>query len=241
MFCKRQQFFNSLNSGWNIRFHDHLPGASCFRAGMQSRKVIIQCLFICASFSVLEVKAQFVKVELLSNEHYFSLLKSFQLSVKEQFDRIRNGIEFIKPVPGYRFLISVPQTNTEANDRPAESDKRRIGVEQQNKLTPEDSHKFWRLLLIQLVAFAVAFPVGAYFSLRARIRSDWRKHIPKGRLPKVSVLAMILILCLPRRIKSHRWQIWEQRHWFSDMALNLGFEAAYRDTWYWKQLLAKRW
>lgn len=235
-------FFNSNNGGGYIR---RKVDRSCLTAllpvPVNCRKVIINSLFVSSLLSSWQVDAQSVKFESSAHEYNFSLFEPFQLSSKEQFNGVRDSIEFIKPVPGDRSLVSIPQTNTEANDRPDESDKRGVGIEQQNKLTPDDTHKFWRLLLIQLSVFAVVFPVGGYISMRATLSREWRKHIPKvGRL-KVPTLAMLSILSISRRIKSKRWQIWEQREWFRDMQIRHGLEVAYRDTWHWKKIIAEKW
>lgn len=110
-----------------------------------------------------------------------------------------------------------------------------------NELTPEDMHKFWQLLFPLLASSLIALPLGIYLSIRLTLRHDWRKHISKGRPLKVPVLEMLSNLCITRRIKSHRWQIWEQRGWFRDRKVIYGLEAAYRDTWYWKVSITEEW
>lgn len=161
--------------------------------------------------------------------------------IKNQEQFISDGIELFPLIPVLGKPVSDPGANTKRTNRPDERNEGRIGVEQKNKLTPDDSHKFWRLLSIQLSAFLVVFPVGAYLSMRTNLRRDWRKHIPKGGRLKVPVLGMISILCIPRCIKSNRWQIWEQRQWFMDMKVRYGVVVAYRDAWHWKKIIAEKW
>ncbi|MDM3357456.1 hypothetical protein [Citrobacter sp. Cb004] len=242
MFGISKYFLNSNDGRGDIRRKIY---RSCLTAlltvSVNCRKVIINSLFVSCLLSSWQVEAQSVKFESSTHKYNFSLFEPFQFSSKEQFNGVRDSIEFIKPIPGDRSLISIPQTNTEANDRPDESDKSGVGVEQQYKLTKEDSHKFWSLIFIQISIFLIVFPVGAYLSMRANIRNYWRIHNPDRRSLKVPALAMLSILSISRRIKSKRWQIWEQREWFRDMQIRHGLEVAYRDTWHWKKIIAEKW
>lgn len=237
-----KQSFHGINCRGNITN----PGnSSCplvlLKPGVKGCQVVINSLFIGLALTSWEVKAQCVEFKLPPHEYNVAFPQSLQFSGKKQLYGVGNSIEFIKPVPGERSLIAIPQPEAEGNQGPDEHNQRGIGVEQNSKLTPDDTHKFWRLLLTQLSVFAAVFPVGIYISMRANLHRDWRKHIPKGRRLKVPVLGMISILCIPRRIKSRRWQIWEQRQWFMDMKVRHGMGVAYGDTWYWKKIIAERW
>ncbi|MFL7880168.1 hypothetical protein AAD050_16290 [Enterobacter hormaechei] len=235
-------FFNSNDGRGYIRGQIN---SSCLTAllpaAVNCRKIVINCFFVSGLLSPWQVEAQSVKFESSAHEHKFSLSEPFQFRSKEQLNGIRDGVEFIKPVPGDRSLVSIPQTNSEANDRPDESDKRGVGVKQQNELSPDTSHKFWRLLLIQLIVFVAAFPAGVYISTRRNIHREWRQRIPKGQLPKAPVMGMLSSWFLPRKIKPMRWQLWEQRSCFLHNKIRFGFEIAYRGTWYWKRIIAEKW
>ncbi len=241
MFRVPQKPLDGRNSGLSVGSDYDLPGSTAMTGGFKRRKIFINGLLVGLALLAWEVDAEGVKVDDLSAVLSSPRLESFELLPEEHFDRVGNSIEFIKPVPGDRFLVAVPQPKPEGYHRPEERDKGGVGVEQQDKLTPDDTHKFWRLLLTQLSAFAVVFPAGVYLSMRANIRRDWREHIPKGRLPKVPTLAMMSILCVSRRVKSRRWRLWEQREWFRDMRVRHGLESAYRDTGHWKKLVENRW
>ena len=154
---------------------------------------------------------------------------------------VSDSVELLSFVPVLGEPMSKPDPQAKSTYRPDERNEGRIGVEQKNKLTPDDTHRFWRLLLIQLSVFAVVFPVGVYISMRANLRREWRKHIPKGGRLKVPTLGMISILCISRCIKPRGWRIWEQRHWFRDMQACHGIEVAYRDTRCWKKIIAEKW
>ncbi|MEQ5055771.1 hypothetical protein ABN154_28905 [Klebsiella michiganensis] len=240
VFRVSQKLLNCSDSGLSVGSDNNLAGR-CFTAGGIKRgKIIINGLFVGLALTAWQVNAEGVKVDAYPSVSPTSSPEPSDLFLKERLDRVGNSIEFIKPVPGERSLIAIPQPKAKGNQGPDEHNQGRIGVEQNNKLTPDDTHKFWQLLLIQLSAFAVVFPAGAYLSMRANIRRDWRQHIPKGRLPEVPVMAMLSMFCIPRKIKPFRWRLWEQRSWFLDMKIRHGFEAAYRDAWFWKKLVAER-
>lgn len=237
-----EQSLHSINCCGNVIYPNNFTiPLVLLKFGVKGRKVVINSLFVALALAPSKMKAQCVEVKLPFHMHNFTLPQSLQFGGKEQLYGVGNSIEFIKPVPGERSLIAIPQPKTKGNQSPDEPDQGRVGIEQQNKLTPDDSHKFWRLLLTQLSTFAAAFPAGVYLSMRANIRRDWRQHIPKGELPKAPVMATLSICCLPRKIKPLRWQLWEQRSWFLDMKIRHGFEVAYRDSWYWKKIIAERW
>ncbi|EOY5009647.1 hypothetical protein [Klebsiella michiganensis] len=234
--------FHCINGSRDVVNPDHSPCCLVLlKFGVKGRKVVINSLFIALALAPSKMKAQCIEVKLPLYTNNFSFPQALQFGGKKQLYGVGNSIEFIKPVPGERALIAVPQSETKGNQGPDEHNQRGIGIEQNNKLTPDDTHKFWRLLLTQLSAFSAAFSVGIYLSMRANIRRDWRQHIPKGRLPKVPAVAMLSMFCIPRKIKPFRWRLWEQRSWFLDMKIRHGFEVAYRDAWYWKKLVAERW
>ncbi|EOG1854722.1 TPA: hypothetical protein MIT56_23640 [Klebsiella pneumoniae] len=234
--------FYCINGSGDVVNPDHSPSRLVLlKFGVKGRKVVINSLFIALALAPSKMKAQCIEVKLPLYTNNFSFPQAFQFGGKKQLYGVGNSIEFIKPVPGERSLIAIPQPKTKGNQGPDEHNQGRVGIEQQNELSPDASHKFWRLLLIQLSVFAAAFPAGVYISMRRNIRRDWRKHIPKGQLPKVPTLAMMSILCVSRRIKSHRWRLWEQRQWFRDMRVRYGIEVAYRDACYWKKLVTERW
>ncbi|SXD31021.1 hypothetical protein [Klebsiella quasipneumoniae] len=232
-----QKPFHCINGSRDVVNPDHCPSRLVLlKFGVKGRKVVINSLFIALALAPSKMKAQCIEVKLPLYRNNFSFPQALQFGGKKQLYGVGNRIEFIKPVPGERALIAIPQPKTKGNQSPDEHDQGRVGIEQQNELSPDASHKFWRLLLIQLSVFAAAFPAGVYISMRRNIHRDWRQHIPKGRLPKAPVMGMLSIWFFPRKIKPLSWQVWEQRSWFLDMKIRYGFEIAYRDTWYWKKL-----
>lgn len=237
-----KQSLHSINCCGNIINPGYI---SCplvlLKPGVKGLQVVINSLFIWLALTSWEVKAQCVELKLPLYANNFSFPQPLQFGGKKQLYGVGNSIEFIKTVPGKRSRIAIPQSETKGNQGPDEHNQRGIGIEQNNKLTPDGTHKFWRLLLTQLSAFAVVFTAGVYLSMRANIRRDWRQHIPKGRLPKAPVMAMLSMFCLPRKVKPFRWLLWEQRSWFLDMKIRYGLEVAYRDARYWKKLVAERW
>ena len=205
-------------------------------------KIIIYSLIVGSLFFARQVKAETVKALPVNAFAYRLIELDFSPNFYElNLDRLGGSVELIEPVPGERTLIAVPQTKPEGRYRPDERNEGRVGVEQQNELSPDDYHKFWRLLLTQLLAFAAVFPAGVYISMRRNIHRDWRNSIPKGRLPKMPVMGILSISCLPRQIKSRRWLLWEQRSRFIDMKVCKGFENAYLSIWRWKKLVAEKW
>lgn len=197
-------------------------------------------VFLCLTFG--QVRAQSPEVFRSDFGHVsLSVPAVITEGIKNQKQFIGDGIEFFPLVSAPGKPVSDPGANAKSTNRPDERNEGRVGVEQKNKLTPDDSHKFWRLLFIQLSVFLVAFPAGVYLSMRANLRRDWRKHIPKGGRLKVPVLGMISALCIPRCIKPRGWQIWEQREWFMDMKVRYGTAVAYRDSWHWKKIIAEKW
>ncbi|EMJ4788519.1 hypothetical protein R8O69_003334 [Klebsiella oxytoca] len=237
-----EQSFHSINCCGNVIYPNNFSiPLVLLKFGMKSREVVIYSLFIALALTPWKVKAQCIEVKLPFHMYNLSLLQSLQLGGKEQLYGVGNSIEFIKPVPGEGTLIAVPQPEAEGYQRPDKHNQGRVGIEQQNKLTPDDTHKFWRLLLTQLLAFAAVFPAGVYISMRRNIHRDWRNSIPKGRLPKMPVMGILSISCLPRQIKSRRWLLWEQRSRFIDMKVCKGLENAYLSIWRWKKLVAEKW
>lgn len=208
----------------------------------QCTKKVIYGLLVISGLTAGQVRAQ--SPEILSGyPGHVSLSVPAVITerIQDQKQLISDGIELFPLISVFGKPVSEPGANTKSTNRPDERNEGRVGVEQNNKLTPDGTHKFWRLLLTQLSAFAAAFSVGIYLSMRANIRRDWRQHIPKGRLPKVPAVAMLSMFCIPRKIRPFRWRLWEQRSWFLDMKIRHGFEVAYRDAWYWKKLVAERW
>lgn len=169
----------------------------------------------------------------------FSFQTLGHVFIEQKEERISNSIEFLTSVSMHRAPVAVPSTETKRNDSPQKNDEGRVGVEKQSELTPEGIHKFWQLLLSMIATSLFLFPLGAYFSMRGTLRCDWAKHKSKSRVPKALPLAMIFILSVPRSVKSHRWQIWEQRHWFRDMKECHGLDRAYQDTQFWKWSINK--
>jgi len=209
---------------------------------LNGRKVIINALLIagCFFFPHNNLKAFEIVPADLRVVGFTGGTGPFQL-VDSDFQRITDSVELLAPVSSLGKPVTKEGSQYERNDSPGERDEPGVSVEQQYKLTPDDTHKFWQLLLVQLAALAVAFPVAAYLSVRASISRDWHKNTPERRIPKVLVIAMFSILCIPRGLKPYRLKVWEQRYWFLDMKVSSGIEAAYRDTWCWKFSFEKRW
>ncbi|AHM75174.1 hypothetical protein LC20_03921 [Yersinia hibernica] len=162
--------------------------------------------------------------------------------IEQKEERISNGIELLTLIPASGEPVTEPSSQHERNHTPSksghtqnETNDGRISVEESHELTPEGAHKFNIFLLINMTIFVSAFLLSAYFSMRRTLRRDWAKHMPKGQALKVPTMGMISILCVPRRIKSRSWQMWEQRQWFRDMKACHGLAVAYRDSWYWKR------
>ncbi|EGM7736695.1 hypothetical protein OM306_25880 [Escherichia albertii] len=207
----------------------------------QCVKKVIYGLLVTSCLSAAQVRAQ--SSEIVSGYMWhipFSVSATLAEGVKDQEQFISDGIELFPLISIFGKPVSEPGAKSKSTNRPDEGNKARVGIEQKNKLTPDDSHNFWRLLFVQVAAFLVAFPVGAYFSMRANLRNDWRKHIQKGRRLKVPVLAMFSITGISDRIKPRSWQIWERKHWFQDMRICHGIEAAYRDAWLWKKRVTEK-
>lgn len=232
-----QKLLDRCNGCRNVGSDNYLPRGISMTGGIKSRKVFINGLCIGMLLAAGQVNAE--KIEFVWNGPFRP--EPQQLLSEEQLNRIGSGVELLSFVPVLGEPMSKPDPQAKSTYRPDERNEGRIGVEQQNKLTPDDTHRFWRLLLIQLSVFTVVFPVVVYISMRANLRREWRKHIPKGGRLKVPTLGMISILCISRRIKPRGWQIWEQRHWFRDMQACHGIKVAYRDTWYWKKIIAEKW
>lgn len=200
-----------------------------------SKKLFYGCLVL-ACLSGGEVRAQLPEVVSIdSGAISFSVPTVINEGIQYQKEFIGNGIELFAPIPALGKPMAEPSTQTERNNRPNESNKGWVGIEKQNELAPGSVHKSGQLLLIHITIFLFVFPLGVYLSVRRALRRDWAKHMPKGRSPKVSVLGMISILCITRRIKSRRWKIWEQRQWFRDVKACHGLVAAYRDARHWKK------
>ncbi|MBN5390758.1 hypothetical protein HS042_24525 [Serratia marcescens] len=200
-----------------------------------SKKLLNGCLVL-ACLSGGEVRAQLPEVVSIDFRAIsFSVPTVINEGIQYQEDFIGNGIELFAPIPALGKPMTEPSTQTERNNRPNEGNKGWVGIEKQNELTPEGVHKFKYFLLIQIGIFLSVFPLSVYFSMRQALRRDWAKHMPKGRAPKVSVLGVISILCITRRFKPRRWQMWEQRQWFRDMKACHGLVAAYRDVRHWKK------
>ncbi|MEX2952745.1 hypothetical protein AB4K01_16265 [Serratia fonticola] len=239
MFNVGKENFNSSNSLRDVSSNVELPAWILSVKNLQGGLVAFNSISICLFFCVGQVKAQAVEIYLASPRILVTSTQLLEASPQFQFDRIGNGIEFLTHVSAFGEPMAKPRPKTEGQDSPGsspdEGNKSGVGAEQNFELTPEGVHKSGSLLLIQIAIFLSLFPLGVYLSVRRALRRDWAKHMPKGRVLKVPVLGMISILCISRRIKTRRWQMWDQRQWFRDMKVSHGLVAAYRDTQFWKK------
>ncbi|SUP83793.1 hypothetical protein ACILPN_17745 [Yersinia wautersii] len=242
MLNKGKQLINSSNSIRYAGVNKNLPRRENLFSGAHGRKVITYCLLIGLTPFCWQVKGETVKFNANVPMSSIPDLESPLLSHEKEFNWIGNNVELLSPVSALSEPVTEPGAQPESSNTPnkgnhtqSEANKGRIGVEEKHELTPEGVHQFEIFLLIQIAIFLPAFLLSVYFSMRRTLRRDWAKHMPKGLAPKVSPIGMISILCVPRLIKSHRWQIWEQRQWFRDMKACYGLAVAYRDTWHWKR------
>jgi hypothetical protein len=245
---KSKQFFNGSDGiGLNSNALVNIKEASG-AVWVDRRKVVSYGLLVFLSLSAGKLNAERIQVN--SNQLLSGLTFSYSttLSIKENLKGIGNSVEFLKLV--HSDGPFVPTLNPEfegnhspdkRNDTQNESSKGRIAVEQNNKLTPEALHSLHLLPFHMLAAFLLAYPLGVYLSFQGAMRREWRKHTSKGHPLKVPALALLSSVSISRRIKSRRWQIWEQRASFLDMKLRNGLERAYRSSWYWKKLVADKW
>lgn len=236
-----KEIFNSSNSLRDISSDVELPARVLTMINLQRGLVALNSICICLFFSVGQVKAQAVEINLASPRIFVTSPQLLEAAPQFQLDRVGNGIELLTHVSAFGEPVTKPRPKTEGQDspasRPEEGNKSGVGAKQNFELAPGGIHKSGPLLLIQMAIFLSLFPLGVYLSVRRALRRDWAKHMSKERALKVPTLGAISILCAPRCIKSHRWQIWEQRQWFRDMKVTHGLVAAYQDTRCWERLV----
>lgn len=245
MFNVGKEFFNSADCLRDVSSDIESATGELPMINPQRGLVAFNSICICLFFSVGQVKAQAVEIDLSSPRILVTSTQLLEAVPQFQLNRVGNGIEFLAYVSAFGEPVTKPCPKTEGQDSPAsspdEGNKPGVGAEQNFELTPEGVHKSGPLLLIQIAIFLSLFPLGVYLSVRRALRRDWAKHMPKGRALKVPVMGMISILCVTRRIKSRRWLVWEQRQWFRDMKVSHGLVVAYRDTQAWKKSVLQSW
>ncbi|MES3389861.1 hypothetical protein [Enterobacter hormaechei] len=237
MFKKNQKIFGPLNKniGGMKSINSSRIAAAIFTCLLVSSESLAEPLSFSGGEHPAELK-NIVRTDLRNVE--LALFGKADLLHQQNGDWIRNSIEFFPSVSVYSKPVAEPGTQAKSYNRPGETNQGRISIKQKNELIPDGAHSTRQLLLVLLTSALTVFPLGVYLSLRSACKRDYARGISSVKVP---VLGLLSALIIPRKIKSRRWQIWEQRQWFRDMRLSHGIEVAYRDTWHWKKLVAGLW
>ncbi|MER0046537.1 hypothetical protein ABRP56_09095 [Pectobacterium odoriferum] len=244
--CKGQKPFDSCYGGGDIGITVSTRAIKkAARAKWNhSRKVFVHGLLVGVAMFCGKVDGESVEIYGYISAPAIDtplLFKLTKLTSEMSLYGVGNSIELLSPIPASGKLMPEPDAKQEGNDSPSKGDGGLNGLEERDYVTQKATHDLREFLLTQLAALFVMFPLGAYIGMRQELRRAWKEHTPKGYLLKVPTLAILSITAIPMRIKSRRWQIWEQRQWFRDMKVCHGVAVAYRDAWYWKKLVAERW